>query len=146
VELVQKFTKHCLLKPEVFQNVKSICNCRVPFVTFYHVPSDFICDVSFKSGLGTYNTKLIKYVTPLNIWTEIWLYFFYSILLQILFVIKHYSEVAGLCYCEELGYPKWFKRQELVHQLCLDMAGTVLFDDGKSDSIVGRTQAKCYSS
>jgi len=65
-------------------------------------------------------------------------------LLQILFVDEHYCEVAGLCYCEELGSPKWFKRQELVYQLCLDMAGTVLFDDGKSGSIVDRTQAKCY--
>lgn len=70
MELVLQFTKLCLLKPEDFQNVKSICGCRVPIVTFYHVPSKLICDVSFKSGLSTYNTKLIKYLTSLNIWPE----------------------------------------------------------------------------
>jgi len=44
--------------------------------------------------------------------------------------------VASLCYCEELGSPKWFERQKVVHQLCLNMAGTILFDDGKIGSIV----------
>ncbi|XP_008187016.2 uncharacterized protein LOC100571594 [Acyrthosiphon pisum] len=66
VEYVQQFTKYCLSKPEVFQNVKSICNCRMPIVTFYHVPSKFICDVSFKSGLVTYNTELIKFYLLMN--------------------------------------------------------------------------------
>lgn len=72
MELVKTFTKHCLLKPKVFKNVEEICNARVPIVKFYHIPSKLICDVSFKSGLSVYNTKLIKYVTPqLHIWQEV---------------------------------------------------------------------------
>jgi len=67
-------------------------------------------------------------------------------LLQILFVDEHFCEVASLCYCEELDSPKWFERQAFVHQLCLDMAGTVLFDDGKSGSVTDRTQEICHYS
>lgn len=66
VELVKTFAERCLSKPKVFQNVESICHCRVPIVTFYHVPSKLICDVSFKSGLSTYNTKLIKFYLSMD--------------------------------------------------------------------------------
>jgi len=72
--------------------------------------------------------------------------FFYSTLLQTLFIDEHYCQVASLCHCEELGSPKWFKGQTFVQQLFLDMVGTVLLDDRKCGSNINRTQAKCYKS
>lgn len=62
VNFVKKFAEQCLLKNEEFQNVEQICDTRVPILKFYHVPTKLNCDLSFKSGLSTYNSKLIKYV------------------------------------------------------------------------------------
>lgn len=62
VSLVKKLAKQCLSKPQIFRNVEQICDARVPIVKFYHIPTKLNCDVSFKSGLSLYNTKLIEYV------------------------------------------------------------------------------------
>lgn len=43
-----------------FKNIEKICDARVPIVKFYHIPTKLNCDLSFKSGLSTQNTKLIK--------------------------------------------------------------------------------------
>ncbi|XP_026820222.1 uncharacterized protein LOC113558852 [Rhopalosiphum maidis] len=86
VELVKTFTERCLLKPKVFQNVEEICNARVPIVKFYHIPSKLNCDVSFKSGLSVYNTKLIKLYLSLST-TVKWL---------VCVIVKHWALQNGL--------------------------------------------------
>lgn len=86
VELVKTFTKRCLLKPKVFKNVEEICNARVPIVKFYHIPSKLICDVSFKSGLSVYNTKLIKLYLSMST-TVKWL---------VCVIVKHWALQNGL--------------------------------------------------
>lgn len=62
VDLVKAFANECISKPSIFKNVEEICNARVPIVKFHHIQTKLNCDVSFKSGLSWYNTKLIKYI------------------------------------------------------------------------------------
>lgn len=60
VSLVKYFAQQCNDRTSEFQNVEQICDARVPILKFYHVPTKLNCDLSFKSGLSTSNTKLIK--------------------------------------------------------------------------------------
>jgi len=61
VSLVKIFAKQCLLNNE-FTNVQEVHSARVPIVKFHHIPTKFDCDVSFKSGLSLFNSKLVRYV------------------------------------------------------------------------------------
>jgi len=60
VNLVKTFATQFLSNDKEFQNVKEVCDARVPIVKFYHVPTQLNCDVSFKSGLSSFNSKLIR--------------------------------------------------------------------------------------
>lgn len=62
IEYVKLFAKQCLRKQQEFKNIEEICDARVPIVKFFHVATKLNCDVSFKSGLSLYNSKLIAYV------------------------------------------------------------------------------------
>jgi len=62
VSLVKKFVGQCRLNGNVFENIEEVCDARVPIVKFYHLPSQLNCDVSFKSGLNWFNSKLVRYV------------------------------------------------------------------------------------
>ncbi|XP_050441887.1 terminal uridylyltransferase Tailor-like isoform X2 [Adelges cooleyi] len=66
VSLVKYFAQQCNDRTSEFQNVEQICDARVPILKFYHVPTKLNCDLSFKSGLSTSNTKLIKYYLSIN--------------------------------------------------------------------------------
>lgn len=48
------------LKNMNYSEILTITTARVPIITFFHVPSGLYCNLSFKSGLSVYNTKLIK--------------------------------------------------------------------------------------
>lgn len=62
VNLVKLFAKQFLSNGKEFQNVTEVCDARVPIVKFYHIPTQLNCDVSFKSGLSLFNSKLIWYI------------------------------------------------------------------------------------
>ncbi|XP_050519951.1 uncharacterized protein LOC126893621 [Daktulosphaira vitifoliae] len=59
VFFVEKFANELTKYKTVFKNIEKICDARVPIVKFYHIPTKLNCDISFKSGLSTHNTKLI---------------------------------------------------------------------------------------
>lgn len=61
IHFIKEFAESCSVKYNEFNKVEQICNARVPIIRFYHVPTQLNCDVSFKSGLSLYNSKLIKY-------------------------------------------------------------------------------------
>lgn len=56
------FAKQCRLNWLEFTKIREVCDASVPIVKFYHVPTDLNCNVSFKSGLSLWNSKLIKCV------------------------------------------------------------------------------------
>lgn len=58
-DLVRYFGKMFRHNSE-FKQVQQIAGARVPIVKFLHVPSSLYCDLSFKSGLSTHNTKLVR--------------------------------------------------------------------------------------
>jgi len=62
VSLVKKFAGQCRLNSNVFGNIEEVRDARVPIVKFYHLPTQLNCDVSFKSGLSLFNSKLVRYV------------------------------------------------------------------------------------
>lgn len=55
LNLVKTFAEQCCLKPKEIENIKTY-DTPVPMVRFYHVPSNLYCNLSFKSGLGVYNS------------------------------------------------------------------------------------------
>lgn len=61
-QLVRFFSTEMRLCPNVFRNIVSIPFARVPIVKFTHSKSNLNCDLSFKSGLSTMNSLLVKYV------------------------------------------------------------------------------------
>lgn len=79
VDLVKMFAIKCYLKPDEFKNVEEICDARVPIIKFYHVPTKFNCDISFKSGLSVYKSELIKYIVQCLICArcQFYIYFHY---------------------------------------------------------------------
>lgn len=80
VDLVKSFAIQCNLKCDEFKNVEEICDARVPIIKFYHVPTKINCDVSFKSGLSAYNSKLVKYVVQCKICLRCQFYVYFSML------------------------------------------------------------------
>lgn len=60
IYLINLFAEKFLLKSKEFTNVIEICETCVPILKFYHEPTQLYCDVSFKSGLGVRNSKLIQ--------------------------------------------------------------------------------------
>jgi DNA polymerase sigma len=58
-DLVRYFGKIFRSQSE-FKNIQLITAARVPIVKFLHTPSGLHCDLSFKSGLSTHNTKLVR--------------------------------------------------------------------------------------
>ncbi|XP_050432069.1 uncharacterized protein LOC126840408 [Adelges cooleyi] len=59
-DLVRYFGKVFRSQTKEFRHIQTICAARVPIVKFLHVPSGLHCDLSFKSGLSTHNTKLVR--------------------------------------------------------------------------------------
>lgn len=59
-DLVRYFGKMFRSNNNEFKQVQLITGARVPIVKFLHVPSSLYCDLSFKSGLSTHNTKLVR--------------------------------------------------------------------------------------
>ncbi|XP_050540985.1 uncharacterized protein LOC126905387 isoform X2 [Daktulosphaira vitifoliae] len=59
-DLVRYFGKVFRSQSKDFKNIQTICGARVPIVKFLHIPSGLHCDLSFKSGLSTHNTKLVR--------------------------------------------------------------------------------------
>ncbi|XP_050062298.1 uncharacterized protein LOC114122721 isoform X2 [Aphis gossypii] len=64
--LVRYFAKLFGSQKYEYSQILAITASRVPIVTFFHVPSGLYCDLSFKSGLSVYNTKLIKLYLSLD--------------------------------------------------------------------------------
>lgn len=59
-DLVKYFGKVFRSYNKEFKQIQLICSARVPIVKFLHVSSGLYCDLSFKSGLSTHNTKLVR--------------------------------------------------------------------------------------
>jgi len=59
-DLVRYFGKVFRSQKNDFKQIQQITGARVPIVKFYHCPSRLYCDLSFKSGLSTHNTKLVR--------------------------------------------------------------------------------------
>lgn len=59
-DLVRYFGKVFRSQNKEFKQVQPITGARVPIVKFFHLPSRLNCDLSFKSGLSTHNTKLVR--------------------------------------------------------------------------------------
>uniref|UniRef100_A0A2A4K011 Uncharacterized protein n=1 Tax=Heliothis virescens TaxID=7102 RepID=A0A2A4K011_HELVI len=62
-----------------FTQLFAITKAKVPIVKFFHVPTQFHCDVNFKSPAGVYNSKLLAFllhmderVLPLTILIKYW--------------------------------------------------------------------------
>ncbi|XP_003246117.1 terminal uridylyltransferase Tailor-like [Acyrthosiphon pisum] len=66
-ELVRYFGKIFSCQNNEFKYIQPIIRARVPIVKFLHVPTGLYCDLSFKSGLSTQNTKLIRLYLSLNV-------------------------------------------------------------------------------
>ncbi|XP_026819407.1 terminal uridylyltransferase Tailor-like [Rhopalosiphum maidis] len=49
-----------------YSQIRSITTARVPIIKFFHVPTGFYCDLSFRSGLSIYNTRLVKLYLSLD--------------------------------------------------------------------------------
>uniref|UniRef100_A0A2S2QSL2 Speckle targeted PIP5K1A-regulated poly(A) polymerase n=2 Tax=Sipha flava TaxID=143950 RepID=A0A2S2QSL2_9HEMI len=64
-DLVRYFGKIFRSQSE-FKNIQLITAARVPIVKFLHTPSGLHCDLSFKSGLSTHNTKLVRLYLTLD--------------------------------------------------------------------------------
>jgi len=47
-------------KNNEYKNIHQITKAHVPIVKFVHVPTGLSCDLSFKSGISTHNTKLVR--------------------------------------------------------------------------------------
>jgi len=59
-DLVRYFGKVFRSQNNEYKHIQTITGARVPIVKFFHVPSGLYCDLSFKSGLSTHNTKLVR--------------------------------------------------------------------------------------
>lgn len=59
-QLVVAFSNAMKMTPKHFQNVISVPFARVPIVKFTDVCSGLNCDLSFKSGLSTMNSILVR--------------------------------------------------------------------------------------
>lgn len=59
-DLVRYFGKVFRAQNNEFKQIQQITGARVPIVKFLHAPSGLNCDLSFKSGLSTHNTKLVR--------------------------------------------------------------------------------------
>jgi len=44
-----------------FSELRIITETRVPIVRFLHKPTNFKCDLNFRSGIGVLNSELVKY-------------------------------------------------------------------------------------
>ncbi|XP_025198194.1 uncharacterized protein LOC112596619 [Melanaphis sacchari] len=65
-DLVRYFGKVFRSQNNEFKHIQPITGARVPIVKFFHVPSALFCDLSFKSGLSTHNTKLVRLYLALD--------------------------------------------------------------------------------
>lgn len=59
-DLVRYFGKVFRSQKNEYKQIQLITGARVPIVKFLHAPSRLHCDLSFKSGLSTHNTKLVR--------------------------------------------------------------------------------------
>jgi len=60
IERIRLLEREMKKLPNEFKNVSSCPTARVPILEFSYVDTDFKCDVSFKSGIGRQNSKLVK--------------------------------------------------------------------------------------
>ncbi|XP_050058890.1 uncharacterized protein LOC114129116 isoform X2 [Aphis gossypii] len=65
-DLVRYFGKVFRSQHNEYKHIQTITGARVPIVKFFHVPSGLYCDLSFKSGLSTHNTKLVRLYLALD--------------------------------------------------------------------------------
>ncbi|XP_060862607.1 uncharacterized protein LOC132939454 [Metopolophium dirhodum] len=65
-DLVRYFGKVFRSQNNEYKHIQQITGARVPIVKFLHVPSGLYCDLSFKSGLSTHNTKLVRLYLALD--------------------------------------------------------------------------------
>lgn len=65
-DLVRYFGKVFRSQNDEYKHIQQITGARVPIVKFLHVPSGLYCDLSFKSGLSTHNTKLVRLYLALD--------------------------------------------------------------------------------
>ncbi|XP_047520838.1 speckle targeted PIP5K1A-regulated poly(A) polymerase-like [Pieris napi] len=79
-------TKRLLqLYPDVFAEVFAIPNAHTPIVKFFHVPTETTCDVSFKTPLGSQNSRLVAFLLHSD-----------ARLLPLAVVIKYWAKVHEL--------------------------------------------------
>lgn len=65
-ELAVKFHEKIISQQDVFSEIHLSTSPYVAFVKFKHIPSDLNCDISFRSGMSTTNSKLVKCVQLVN--------------------------------------------------------------------------------
>ncbi|XP_022113177.2 speckle targeted PIP5K1A-regulated poly(A) polymerase [Pieris rapae] len=79
-------TKRLLqLYPDVFAEVFAIPNAHTPIVKFFHLPTKTTCDVSFKTPLGSQNSRLVAFLLHSD-----------ARLLPLAVVIKYWAKVHQL--------------------------------------------------
>ncbi|XP_047028504.1 poly(A) RNA polymerase cid11-like [Helicoverpa zea] len=49
-----------------FTQLFAITKAKVPIVKFFHIPTQFHCDVNFKSPAGVYNSKLVAFLLHMD--------------------------------------------------------------------------------
>ncbi|XP_034833108.1 speckle targeted PIP5K1A-regulated poly(A) polymerase-like isoform X1 [Maniola hyperantus] len=59
---VNKAKKLLQQYPHIFAEILAIPRANTPIVKFFHVPTQFNCDVTFKTPLGAQNSKLIAFL------------------------------------------------------------------------------------
>ncbi|RZF46791.1 hypothetical protein LSTR_LSTR012014 [Laodelphax striatellus] len=64
-DFVEKYGS-LMLKSKYFRDVVIIATARVPIVTFIHVETGLLCDVTFLHKLGLKNTEMLKFLLSLD--------------------------------------------------------------------------------
>lgn len=63
-----RYTKNLMYKKDsIFTKIVPIPKAKTPIIKFCHAPTNISCDISFKNGLGVYNSYLIKYYLSLDV-------------------------------------------------------------------------------
>ncbi|XP_045452125.1 poly(A) RNA polymerase, mitochondrial-like [Melitaea cinxia] len=77
--LVNRAKRILQQQPRTFADVFSIPRANTPIVKFVHVPTGFHCDITFKTPLGTQNSRLIAFLlqsdprlTPMAVVIKYW--------------------------------------------------------------------------
>ncbi|XP_032518372.2 speckle targeted PIP5K1A-regulated poly(A) polymerase-like isoform X1 [Danaus plexippus] len=78
-DAVGRAKRALLREPRLFAEVLAIPQAHTPIVKFFHVPTGTNCDVTFKTPLGTYNSRLVSFMlhadprlVPLAVLVKYW--------------------------------------------------------------------------